>query len=71
MHTSPDCKKTLDIVWMITCPPNDAGVIYAMAQSKEAVWADIERRELMGTGTTAAMLRKRGYRARQVRLELC
>lgn len=62
--------KILDTVWMVTCPPNDAGVIYALSQSKESVWADIEDREVMGTGMTAKALRKRGYRAKQVQIVL-
>lgn len=60
--------KILDTVWMVVCPPNDAGVIYAMAQSAPAVWRDIKERELMGTGMTAAMLRRKGYRAKQVQI---
>jgi hypothetical protein len=62
--------KVLDTVWMVTCPPNDAGVIYAIAQSALAVWSEIETREIMGSGVTAAMLRKKGYRAKQVQIVL-
>jgi hypothetical protein len=61
----------LDTVWMVVCPTGpkgETGVVYAIAQSAAAVWEDIEQREVMGTGMTAAMLRKKGYRARQVQI---
>lgn len=62
--------KILDTVWMVVCPPNNSGVIYAISQSAPSLWEDIEKREVMGTGVTAAMLRKKGYRAKQVQIVL-
>ena len=62
--------KILDTVWMVVGPPDKVGVIYAIGQSASMVWADIERRQIMGTGVTAKALRKKGYRAKQVQIVL-
>ena len=62
-------SKVLDKVWVVVLP-NDAGVIYAVSGSLAELWADIEERELMGTGITAEMLRRNGYRAQRVEIVL-
>ena len=62
--------KILDTVWMVVCPPNNAGVIYALSQSKESLWEDIEQREVMGTGVDRKFLKKKGYKAKQVQIML-
>ena len=61
--------KVLDRLWMVVLP-NDVGVIYAVSSSREELWADIEERELMGTGITAEALRRNGYRAKRVEIVL-
>ena len=62
-------SKVLDKVWVVVLP-NDAGVIYAVSGSLAELWADIEERELMGTGITAEALRRNGYRAKRVEIVL-
>ena len=46
------------------------GVVYAIGASAADVWATIEMEEIMGTGMTAPMLRRRGYKAKRVHLML-
>lgn len=61
--------KVLDRVWVVASPGN-SGIIYCMDSTQAGVWAKVEREEVMGTGVTAAMLRKRGYVARKVAIVL-
>ena len=62
-------KKLLDSVWMVLTPENN-GVIYCVGNSASEVWRRVEEEEQMGTGVTAAMLRRRGYKAKRVLIYL-
>lgn len=60
----------LDTVYMIVCPDNKGVVYDSIALSAKESWRKVEEMEVMGTGVTKEILRKRGYRAKLVDIKL-
>ncbi len=55
--------EVLDTVWMLV---KNKAVIYTVGTSAKDVWTRVLEGEVMGTGVTEEMLRKRGWRAKKV-----
>jgi hypothetical protein len=55
--------KILDTVWMLV---KNKAVIYTIGTSAQDVWKRVIESEVMGTGVTEEVLRKRGWRAKKV-----
>lgn len=57
--------KVLDRVWMLV-KENPTEVIYLASGSPSQVWEAVVESEMMGTGVTKEILKKRGFRAKKV-----
>jgi hypothetical protein len=61
--------KLLSEVWMLVYK-NDDGVIYEIGCSASDVWRKVIENETMGTGYTKEGLKKRGFKAKKVKIML-